>query len=127
MKSSSSAPQKQAAAFAAEPAKDENQTAEETARVRVVGKQDNSWLNELTCYPNPSTGEFTVTFQLSSPEPAELKVMDLAGREVFAENIPENSEWIERQIKLPVNASAAYLLIVRQGNNWHHEKIFVRS
>lgn len=128
MKSSSSAPEKQTAEFAAEPVNNEIQSeTENAARVRVVEKKDNSWLNELTCYPNPSTGEFTLSFRLSNPEPAELKVMDIAGREVFAENIPENSEWIEKQIKLPTNSSAAYLLILRQGNNWHHEKIFVRS
>jgi hypothetical protein len=127
MKSSSIAPEKQKAEFASEPVKDENKNEAENAKRIWVAKKDNSWLNELSCYPNPSTGEFTLSFRLSNPEPAELKVMDVAGREVFAENIPANSEWVEKQIKLPANSSAAYLLILRQGNNWHHEKIFVRS
>jgi len=125
---SSAAPQKERASFAAEPVKDENQsTSDDVARVRFVEKKDNDWLNELVCYPNPSTGEFTLSFRLSNPQPAELKIMDIAGREVLVENIPENSSWVKKQIKLPANSSAAYLLILRQGSNWHHEKIFVRN
>lgn len=130
MMRSSGAPEKPAAEFAAEPQKKETAAGGENARVRVVDKnknENNSWLNDLTCYPNPSTGEFTLSFRLSNPEAAELKIMDIAGREVFAENIPENTGWVEKQITLPAKSSAAYLLILRQGNNWHHEKIFVRS
>src|SRR5205085_987144 len=37
------------------------------------------------------------------------------------------AEPVKDQIKLPSNSSAAYLLILRQGSNWHNEKIFVRS
>jgi len=127
MMKSSMSPEKQKAEFAAEPAKDENNSADDAARVRYVDKKKNSWLNDLSCYPNPSSGAFTLSFRLNNPEPAELKIMDIAGREVLAENIPENSEWVEKQIKLPSNSSAAYLLILRQGNNWYHEKIFVKS
>jgi hypothetical protein len=119
-------PEKQKAEFAAEPVKDENAGNRDANRVRVVEPKGN-WLSELSCYPNPSSGEFTLSFRLNNPEAAELKIMDIAGREVFAENIPANTEWVEKQIKLPSNSSAAYLLILRQGNDWHHEKIFVKS
>lgn len=126
---SSVTPEKQKAEFAAEPTNEnQNPTGTENAnRVRVVEGKGNPWFSDLSCYPNPSVGEFTVSLRLNNPEAAELKIMDMAGREVFAENIPENTEWVEKQIKLPSNSSAAYLLILRQGNNWHHEKIFVKS
>ena len=129
---SSNGPEKEKSQFAAEP---ENETmlqpdAGNAKRVRVVDKDKNendAWLSDLTCYPNPSSGEFTLSFHLNNPGPAELKIMDIAGREVFAENLPEYSGWVEKQIKLPLKSSAAYLLILRQGSNWHHEKIFVKS
>jgi vacuolar-type H+-ATPase subunit I/STV1 len=127
---SSGAPLKQVSEFAAEPIKNENDIQADAGRVRVVGdskKENNSWLSELACYPNPSMGEFTLSFRLNNPEPAELKIMDIAGREVYAETIPENAELVEKQIKLPAKSSAAYLLILRQGDNWHHEKLFVKS
>lgn len=125
---SSAVPEKKETGLAIEPQKNEVQSEQDDAnRVRVVDKKDNSWLDELVCYPNPSSGEFTVSFKLSNPEAAELKIMDFAGREVFAENIPENTERVEKQIKLPSTSSADYLLILRQGNNWYHEKISVKS
>lgn len=126
MMKTSVGPEKQKAEFAAEPVKDEDAGDKDASRVRVVEPKGN-WLSELSCYPNPSSGEFTLSFRLNNAQAAELKIMDIAGREVFAENIPANTEWIEKQIKLPSNSSAAYLLILRQGNNWRHEKIFVKS
>ena len=124
-------PEKQKAEYAAEPMNERENNA--AANKALTPSQNNgtdanaSWLNNLACYPNPSTGEFTLSFRLSDPQPAEVKIMDVAGREVFAENFPENTGQVEKQITLPVKSSAAYLLILRQGNNWHHEKIFVKS
>ncbi|MBK5284209.1 MAG: T9SS type A sorting domain-containing protein [Bacteroidia bacterium] len=129
---SSFVPEKQKAEFASEQVNDEKEIQSrdenDSKRARIVNeKESNSWLNNFACYPNPSSEEFTIRFHLANSEPAELKIVDLAGREVFSEKLSENSQLVEKQIKLPSNSSSAYLLILRQGNNWLHEKIFVKS
>jgi hypothetical protein len=85
-----------------------------------------AWLKTFEYFPNPTDGKLTVKFSVNGTEPVEISVKDISGREIYTETIEGASGVIEREINLSDRAKGAYLLAIRQGQNWKHEKIIVK-
>ena len=92
-----------------------------TSNTAIIYGQD--WLsvhnvqagsNDLTLFPNPNTGSFTLsgTVGAGQDKEVELEVMDMLGRTVYAgKTMPQNGT-VKADIKLDNEAAGSYLLRV---------------
>ena len=76
-------------------------------------------------YPNPNDGEFTVKFLLDTLQKVNLRLNDLAGRSVFAEEITGNSGVNEVLIGMQHLSQGVYLFQIRGTIMIYNQKIVV--
>jgi hypothetical protein len=81
-------------------------------------------LEEVDYYPNPNEGQFTLRFR-ANKIPTEVKIIDLMGKEVYKENIPEFGGMYDKQIDLAGNEPGMYVLQVIQNNRSWSKKVVV--
>ena len=70
---------------------------------------------DLTVYPNPNNGNFTVRFDNPTSEETKIEVYDIRGRKIF-ENAYTNEGMFNENIQLNNAQSGIYLLNVTDGN-----------
>ena len=70
---------------------------------------------DLTVYPNPNNGNFTVQFDNPTSEETKIDVYDMRGRKIF-ENTYTNQGMFNESIQLNNAQSGIYLLNVTDGN-----------
>lgn len=78
---------------------------------------------QVNVYPNPSNGSFTVEVE-NVENYANLVVMDIAGREVFAQTVAGNG-LLKHELNLDLS-SGSYLLRVISGQKKHMTRIVVQ-
>lgn len=80
-------------------------------------------INDLTIYPNPNNGSFTVNF-LAETNNTEVKVHDIRGRQVFT-RLFENNGLFNQTISLNNVETGIYLVTVQDGNRKVVKKIVI--
>lgn len=76
--------------------------------------QVNTTRGEFNLYPNPNTGDFTVTATSLTGKEATLQISNLVGQIIYRENISIINSAINKQISLPAKYPAGiYLLHVQ--------------
>ena len=83
--------------------------------------------NSLRIHPNPSKGEFTISFDAGSSIQNDVKVQiyDLSGRQVFNMNFDNASQFFSETINLNNVQSGIYMANISQGNNVTSRKIII--
>jgi hypothetical protein len=82
---------------------------------------------QLSVYPNPSQGEFSVSFNASITEAYTIKVYDEVGRLVYNENIENQNGQYIKEVKLGEVASGIYNVTLSNGSNEVTRKVVVRK
>lgn len=89
---------------------------------------ENDLAKNLSVYPNPSNGEFTISFQ-SNPNSINNKVMievyDLQGRLVYDNDYENSSSIFEEKILLDSVKAGVYILNVSEGNRITSKKLII--
>ena len=83
-----------------------------------------SEISQLSVFPNPSNGSFTVNASLSQSNSAMIKVLDLAGKKVHFEVVNHVNE-INRTLDLKHLAKGVYILEVTTDKGKATEKIII--
>ncbi len=81
-------------------------------------------INNLSIYPNPNNGEFTVRFNTTNNNPVNLQVFDIRGRSILNNSYNVNGEF-NQTINLGNVQFGLYLLNVNDGNKTITKKIVV--
>ena len=55
-------------------------------------KMNNTFINNINIYPNPTSGETSVTFSLANASKVSVNVMDITGKIIYTENEANKSE-----------------------------------
>jgi hypothetical protein len=85
-----------------------------------------SWLEELTVYPTPSAdGQVNVRFKTKSRGDALLRLIDLNGKLVYQEKIPNAQNIIERTIQAPSGVRGMIVLQIQQGSKTYSRRIIL--
>ncbi|MFT5619515.1 MAG: hypothetical protein ACI85I_002761 [Arenicella sp.] len=71
-------------------------------------------LTDLTFYPNPNNGTFSLRFNLESEGTADINIYDLSGKTIYSESINSFSGLYEQKIDLGQQAKGVYILRVSQ-------------
>jgi subtilisin-like proprotein convertase family protein len=90
----------------------------------TLGNEEFDSLQSFVVYPNPSKGNFTVSFDNPSDETVNIAVMDIRGRKIFENNYPSGSTF-NQEIQLENAQSGVYLLNLTNGNRKEVKRIIV--
>ncbi|MHA7844042.1 MAG: zinc-dependent metalloprotease [Winogradskyella sp.] len=71
-------------------------------------------LEDLSIYPNPSNGSFTIGFDSKSGEDINIEVYDIRGRAIFTKSFNSTNRFNE-QVQLNTAQSGVYLLHISDG------------
>ena len=70
---------------------------------------------QMEYFPNPSDGEFTLRFELpDTKSPAQIRIMDMQGKEVYTETWNDGTGRYEKQINLKEKPAGTYFIIISQ-------------
>lgn len=81
-------------------------------------------LEELSYYPNPNAGKFTLAFK-ANKKPTEIKITSLDGKEVYTEKLQSFEGSYQKEIDLSGQQPGIYLLQVLQGKRALNKKIVI--
>jgi hypothetical protein len=83
-------------------------------------------LNDFKIFPNPSQGKVEISFQSGLSEPVEITILDASGRTVIEEIFPAPGGTFHQSFELNEGSRGTYLVQIRQGEKWHHEKVILK-
>ncbi len=76
-------------------------------------------------YPNPTQGAFTIRFKTISSENVLIRIMDIAGRTVFANTYQNVASDFSERVMLENISSGIYLLQIQNGNKQTTRKLLI--
>ena len=81
-------------------------------------------LDNLSVYPNPNKGNFTVKFNSVSENKVGINVHDMRGRIIF-DNSYDNTGLFSQNIQLDQAQSGVYLVTVKEGDRKEVKRIVI--
>ncbi|WP_400081170.1 S8 family serine peptidase [Winogradskyella sp. R77965] len=94
----------------------------------TLGVDENDLARSLVVYPNPSNGEFTISFESnlsSSNNNVKVDIYDLQGRLVYDNNFNNVSSMFNETISLNNAKSGVYILNISDGNRATSHKLVI--
>ncbi|CAN5377254.1 hypothetical protein BH10BAC1_BH10BAC1_08740 [soil metagenome] len=91
--------------------------------INDVGVAENANASLLNLYPNPTTNNVTLEFNLEKASPMKINVMNMNGQIIFSENINASAGLYKKEISLSENANGIYYLQVITNENVVTKKI----
>lgn len=91
---------------------------------KITGFKDSNTdlkIEDLTLFPNFSTGKTGVSFNTLSNSPLKLKILNSEFKQVFSDEINSVNGSYNKQISLPKNG--VYYIAIKQRNAWFLRKI----
>jgi dipeptidyl aminopeptidase/acylaminoacyl peptidase len=81
--------------------------------------------SDLNYYPNPGSGKFNLKFNLEDKDEVTVRVMDILGKEVYKETIPNFDGIYTNQLNLIGYEKGVYVLQILQNKNALSRKILI--
>ena len=85
-----------------------NSDSQSVSVVQCIGINEQDEISQLKIYPNPNSGEFTVSMTLENTPNFELKVFNNLGEQVFTEPVERIKGSYEKRINLNGRAAGVY-------------------
>jgi len=92
--------------------------------ITQVGVEEQLTLNNVSLYPNPNDGAFTISFEMTQETEVQIQVLDVAGRIVWSDQ-PGALTIYNKQVALPAEASGMYVVRVITPSHVNHLKVNV--
>ncbi|MCH8317338.1 MAG: T9SS type A sorting domain-containing protein [Bacteroidetes bacterium] len=80
---------------------------------------------QLEVYPNPNTGEFTVTFKIIEKQHINLKVFNIKGQVIYEENLSDFKGKYQNKIDMSGYAKGIYNLQLSTKEKTINKKIIL--
>ena len=90
-----------------------------------IGLKENKTESILDLYPNPSSGNFHMDLIYEGQHPAEVKVYDLSGKEVFSLAQEVNNEW-KQDLDLSFLPKGIYSCQIKIGQEVRIQKLIIQ-
>lgn len=91
---------------------------------KITGSKEsisNLKVEDLTVFPNFSTGKMGLSFNLSMRSPLKIKILNSEFKQVFTDEVSNFNENYSKQISLPMNGM--YYIAIKQNNSWFLRKL----
>ncbi|MBB6610743.1 T9SS type A sorting domain-containing protein [Pontibacter sp. Tf4] len=83
-------------------------------------------IEDLSYYPNPSSGQFNVSFTLLEKGQATIKVLNSAGKQVYQEKLDKNARQYAKQLDLTGMGTGIFYLQVEQNGRTLTKRLLVK-
>lgn len=90
------------------------------------GSNRSGSFTDLSIYPNPSSGFFSVKLQSPTAEAVQAKVFDLSGRIIFSQSLEAEIGENHWPLQLENTSGGVYILEVSQGSEIQRARIIVK-
>ena len=87
---------------------------------------ENSTLANLDVYPNPSRGEFNISFDLESRQDVYISITNYLGEMIFTEELKDQEGQYSKSIDLGNKANGIYMLNITTKNQNINQKIVIQ-
>lgn len=107
-------------------------SAEEKAKLKDAGnrieenKGETLKIDDVSFYPNPNDGRFSLNFSLDTEEDAAIRIMNSAGKTMYTEIVEASTGFYNKQIDLAGIAKGIYYLQIVQGDRYATRKVLVQ-
>ncbi len=91
--------------------------------VAKYSKSNNLKVNDLSYYPNPNDGRFTLRFKMPEQAPLKVTILDLAGKEVYSESFSSFGGLFKEEMDLSDQDAGIYLLEIASGKKKMTKKL----
>ena len=92
----------------------------------VVGMKDNiKFINDLSAFPNPSNGEFTISMKVTKPMDLMIRISNTIGQVIYREELNKFSGAFSKVISLPAVSSGIYTLSIVSEEGSLQRKVFI--
>ena len=94
----------------------------------TLSVKDNNLARSLVVYPNPSNGEFTISFESNSASvdnDVKINIYDISGRLISANNFRNTSSIFKETLSLNEAKSGVYLINITAGGRTTSHKLIV--
>ncbi|MDB2368928.1 T9SS type A sorting domain-containing protein, partial [Flavobacteriales bacterium] len=88
--------------------------------------QSNSQLTNISVYPNPSRGEFNISFDLESRQNVYISITNYLGEVVFTEELKDQEGQYDKTIDLGNKANGIYMLNITTNNQNINQRIVIQ-
>lgn len=94
----------------------------------VLNTKENVLSSNLVVFPNPSQGEFTISFDahLNTNDDVKISVYDTSGRKIYANSFVNNSVRFTETIKLDHARPGVYIANISKGDSNTTHKIVIK-
>jgi PKD repeat protein len=92
--------------------------------ITQVGLEEHQTLNNMSLYPNPNDGAFTISFEMTQEADVQIQVLDVAGRIVWSDQ-PGALMVYNKQVALNTEASGMYVVRIITPSHVNHLKVNV--
>jgi len=92
--------------------------------ITQVGLDEHQTLNNVSLYPNPNDGAFTISFEMTQETDVQIQVLDVAGRIVWSDQ-PGALMVYNKQVALNTEASGMYVVRIITPSHVNHLKVNV--
>ncbi len=82
-------------------------------------------LNDVSYYPNPNDGRFTLRFSMPGQAPLKVAVYDLAGQEVYVEAYDSFGGLFKQELDLSNEEPGVYILEISSGKRKLNKKLIL--
>ena len=83
--------------------------------------------SDLSVYPNPNNGQFTIVIKQPERAKAKVTIVDAHGKLVFEEDLGKFSGNYVKQVDLKKIGVGTYMITVEQGNDKNVQKVMVQD
>ncbi|MDP1800848.1 MAG: T9SS type A sorting domain-containing protein [Bacteroidota bacterium] len=91
-----------------------NQTSETDGKLAV---------DKMNFYPNPNNGKFNLSFSLPEKGDAEITILNIEGKKVYSENLPNFVGAYDKEIDISKNPKGVYFVRIEQGKHAQVKKV----
>ncbi len=82
--------------------------------------------NNFAVYPNPTQGKVHLAFNTGVAGTIDVKILDGTGKVVVTDQVASSDGSFDKEYTIEGKARGTYLLQLRQGEKWRHEKIVLK-
>ncbi|GEM_PF-1811656 len=101
---------------------------EDEAAFRKAGitqTENNLSINDLSFYPNPNDGRFTLSFETAEEGTVDIRIVDVQGKSVYQEALPSFSGAYKGEINISAHPQGLYFLSISQNGKVMNKKIVI--
>jgi S1-C subfamily serine protease len=103
------------------------QIADKSDAKTITNQPEALGINNLSLFPNPNQGKFTLSFDAPAEQPTSVRISDLSGREIYREDLVRIEGNYTKELDISNNTEGIYLLQIVQGDKILVKKLLLQQ